>query len=136
MVGAGSSTGAWYDASRSASWTNGSPAGSVTNDHAYIWSNGSLNTGFSFTAPADTTTRTLTIYAGGYGIGSLLTAHLSDGSAPDYTVTASSSGLFTKTYTITYRAKSAGQQLVISLLKTQNLTGTNGSVDLIGATLS
>ena len=38
-------------------------------------------------------------------------------------------------YTITYKAASAGQKLTISLLKTSNVVGTDGSVDLIGAAL-
>ncbi len=135
VVGAGANSGGYTDASRNATWTDGSPTASDNNDHGYIWSNGALNTGYSFTAPADTTTRTLTIYAGGNNVSTSLTAHLSDGSAADYTVTSGVSGLYTNVYTITYKAASAGQTLKITFLKTANLVGTNGSADLIAAML-
>ena len=88
------------------------------------------------TVPADTTARTLIVYAGGNNATSLLTAHLSDGSFPDYHVSVGQTGLYTKAYTITYRAASAGQTLTFTLQKNANLNGvTNGSVDLIAAWL-
>jgi hypothetical protein len=87
--------------------------------------------------PADTTTRTLTVYAGGYNTTSSLTAHLSDGSAADYTVSSGQALLYTNVYTITYHAASAGQSLTITLLKTGNLNGrTDGSADLIATYLT
>jgi hypothetical protein len=135
VVGAGSNVGAYTAPTRNTSWTDGTPTVSDTNDEGYIWDNGALDSGFSFTVPADTTQRTLTIYAGGLGTASTLTAHLSDGSAPDYTVTSSGSGLYTEMYTITYQAASANQTLTITFLKTANITGTGGSTDLIAATL-
>ena len=96
-----------------------------------------LNSGYSFTVPADTTTRTLTVYAGGINTTSSLTAHLSDGSSADVVLTAGTAGLYTNQYTITYHAASAGQTLQITLLKTGNLAGqTGGSADLIAAALS
>ncbi len=136
IVGTGANYGSYYDPSRTVTWSDGTPTASDT-DHAYIWSNGALNSGFSFTVPADTTTRTLTVYAGGNNTQSSLTAHLSGGSVPDYVATAGSAGLYTNVYTITYSAASAGQTLTITLLKTGNLGGkTNGSADLIAAYLS
>jgi hypothetical protein len=135
VVGAGSNVGANSISGRASTWTDGTPTGSVTNDGGYIWSNGALNTGYSFTAPADTTPRTLYVYAGGFQTASQLTAHLSDGSTADYVVTASGSASYTNLYAITYRAASAGQTIKITLLKTQNLVGTGGSVDVIAAAL-
>jgi hypothetical protein len=136
VVGTGANSGGYYQPSRSSIWTDGTPTKANTGDDGYIWSNGSLNTGFSFTVPASTTAQTLYIYAGGYGTSSSLTAHLSDGSAADYVATASGSGLYTNFYTINFKAASAGQTLTITLLKTGNITGTGGSVDLIGAALA
>jgi hypothetical protein len=136
VVGTGASIGGYTQSSRGSTWTGGSPTAADTNDTGYIWENGSLSTGFSFTVPANTTTQTLYVYAGGYGTSSSLTAHLSDGSTPDYVVTASGSGLYTNFYTITFKAASAGQTLTITLLKTGNITGTGGSVDLIAAALA
>jgi hypothetical protein len=134
-VGTGGVYGGYSEGARAVSWTGGSPTASDTNDHGYIWANGALNTGYSFTVTADTTTRTLILYAGGINTSSSLTAHLSDGSAPDYVATAAGVGLYTNVYTITYHAASAGQKLVITLLKTGNIVGTNGSADLIAAML-
>ncbi len=135
-VGSGANSGGYSDGSRSASWSDGSPAGSDSNDNGYIWSNGALNTGFSFNVPADTTTRTLTVIAGGNNTGTTLTAHLSDGSSADFTATSSASGIYTKQYTITYHASSANQHLTVTLLKTANVVGTNGSADLVAAYLT
>jgi hypothetical protein len=135
LGGVGSNVGGYTQSARSTVWTDGAPTTSSTGDHGYIWSNGVLNSGFSFTVPAGTTAHTLYIYAGGYGTTSSLTAHLSDGSAPDYTVTASGSGLYTNFYTITFKAASAGQTLTIMLIKTASLVN-GGSVDLIGAALA
>ncbi len=136
VVGAGANFGGYSDGSRNTTWTDGSPTASDSNEHGYIWSNGALNTGYSFTVPADTTTRTLTVYAGGNNVSTSLTAHLSDGSAVDFVATAGVAGLYTNVYTITYRAATAGQTLTITLLKTGNIVGTNGSADLIAAYLT
>ena len=72
---------------------------------------------------------------GGYSSGSTLTAHLSDGSAADCVVNLSSSGHYTDVVAITYKAASAGQTLTLSYVKSQNINGTGGSVDLIAAWL-
>ncbi|MEO7719183.1 MAG: putative Ig domain-containing protein [Capsulimonas sp.] len=85
---------------------------------------------FSFTAPADTTTRTLKVYVGANGANGTLNAHLSDSSAPDYTnasVAQNSNGV----YTLTYRAASAGQTLTV---KWTNNSAT-GSVTMQSASL-
>ncbi len=130
------SYGGYSDNSRNASWTDGTPDASDTNEHGYIWANNAIGAGYSFTAPADTTTRTLYIDAGGYSSGGTLTAHLSDKSAADVVFTASGNALYTNLYTITYRAASAGQKLTISYVKSTNINGTGGSVDLIAAYLA
>ena len=124
-----------HNASRNVTWTDGTPLASDSGDDAYIFANSALGAGFSFTVPADTTTRTLYVYAGGYSDEMTLTAHLSDGSAADYVATASGSGLYTNLYTITYKAASAGQTLKISLVNTNDVNGVNGAVELIAAAL-
>ena len=128
--------GSWYDPSRDVSWTDGTPLASDSGDDGYIWANNVLGAGYSFTVPASTTTRTLYVYAGGYSSGGTLTAHLSDGSAADYVATASGTALYTNLYTITFKAASAGQKLTISYLKSTNISGAGGSVDLIAAALA
>ena len=117
VAGSGAAVGGWKDNSRTVTWSDGTPTATGTNDHGYIWSNGATNTGFTFSAPADTLSRSLTIYCGGYGAASTLTAHLSDSSAPDYTNTISGTALYTNAYTIAYHAASAGQTLTITYLQ-------------------
>jgi hypothetical protein len=136
QLGTGGNYGGYTDSSRNATWTDGTPTASDTNEHGYIWANAALGAGYSFTVPADTTTRTLYVYAGGFSSGGTLTAHLSDGSAADYVVSASGNGIYSDLYTITYTAASAGQTLKISYVKSTNINGTGGSVDLIGAWLT
>ena len=70
--------------------------------------------GFLITVPADTSTRTLKLYVGGINSGGMLTAHLSDGSAPDFLDTGfSSTGQYDVVYTLSYFAASVGQQLTV-----------------------
>src|SRR5450759_5631414 len=98
QIGAGS-YGTWSTTSRNASWTDGTPITNATNDENYIWSNGTANSGWTFTAPADTTLRTLHVITGGPGSAIVkITAHLSDGSAVNYTDTKTSSNGFTNEY--------------------------------------
>ncbi|MDQ1472215.1 MAG: hypothetical protein QOJ99_3695, partial [Bryobacterales bacterium] len=68
-------------------WTGGTPDASATNSTTGVYIPG-LNKGFTISAPADATTRTLTVYAGVYRSQGKMVAHLSDGSAPDYVDTS------------------------------------------------
>jgi len=115
---------------RTLTWSDGTPtAGGSDNEGIYI--NSSQN-GFSFTAPADSTVRTLTVHVGGWFSGGTLTAHLSDISAPDYVdITAQASGQYDRNYTLTYSAASAGQTLTITWVN----TSLGGNVTLNGAAL-
>jgi hypothetical protein len=123
------------DISRSVSWTGGASLDAAANDHSYVTAAGKIGAGYSFTAPADTTQRTLYLYLGGRASASTLTARLSDGSAPAYTVTLSGSSLYSNMVAITYNAASAGQKLIISYAKSRNIHGTGGTADLIAAML-
>lgn len=139
--GSGVNDGTWNDPSRNFSWSSGTPTASASDNRGYIWENGSSGTGFSFTVPADTTSRTLTVYAGGAngGASGTLQASLSDNSAPAYSSSFGPTGsnLLTNIYTITYQAASTGQTLTIKLTKTSSSSGGSApSVDLIAAALS
>ena len=117
---------------RPLSWTDGAPTASSTNntDYAYI---GGVGNGFSLIAPADATTRTLILHVGGWSSGGTLTAHLSDGSAPDFTdTTANTSGQYDRNYTLTYNAAGPNQALTVSWV----VTSGGGSVHISGAALS
>jgi hypothetical protein len=134
VVGSGNiSIGGAADPSRMVTWSDGTPTPSGA-DNGYIWSNGDLGTGFSFTVPADTTPRTLLVFWGASNATATINAHLSDGSAPDYT--DSQTGPYTWLETLTYQAGSAGQSMTITLTKTGNNAGfTDGSADLVAVML-
>jgi hypothetical protein len=77
--------------------------------------------------PADRATRTAMIYVGGNASGGKLTAHLSDGSAPDFVDTSlSGTARYDAVYTLSYFASTPGQQLLVTWTKE---SGT-GSVSL------
>jgi fibronectin type 3 domain-containing protein len=98
---------------RPMTWTDGTPTATGTNNVAGNYIVG-VGNGFQISAPADTTTRTLLVYVGGWNSGGRLTAHLSDGSAADFVNTAfSATGQYDVVYTLTYSAASSGQQLVV-----------------------
>ena len=103
---------------RPVSWTDGTPLASATNNTNGLYVAGT-GLGFSFTAPADTTSRTLTVHVGGWFSAGAFTAHLSDGSAADFTdVTAVASGQYDRNYTLVYQAGAAGQSLTVSWVMT------------------
>ncbi|HEV3027570.1 MAG TPA: hypothetical protein VG457_08365, partial [Planctomycetota bacterium] len=133
QVGAGSNVGGWADPSRTVTWSDGTPTPSGTDD-GYIWSNGSLGSGYSFTVPAGTAPQTLLVFYGASTATATIQAHLSDGSAPDYTNSNTGPGAWLET--LTFQAASDGQVLTVTLLKTGNNAGfTDGSADLVAAML-
>ena len=116
---------------RALSWTDGTPTptGSDTNGLFIPL----LHDGLSFTAPADTTTRVLTIHVGGWFSGGTLTAQLSDGSAASFVdSTTSVNAQYDRNYTLTYNAASAGKTLMVSWV----MTSGTGNVTLNGAALA
>jgi hypothetical protein len=114
---------------RPLSWTDGAPTttGASNTNGLFISASGN---GFRFTAPADTSTRTLTVHLGGWNSAGTLNAHLSDGSAPDFTdTTANTSGQYDRNYTLTYHASSPQQRLTVSWV----MSSGAGNVTLSGA---
>lgn len=111
------------------SWNDGAPAASAngTPNGVYVLGTGK---GFTITAPADTTARTLRLYLN-VGGAAALTAHLSDSSAPDYSdsQTNPNNGAVWL-YTLRYAARSSGQTLGV----TWTLSSGTG-VSLVAATL-
>lgn len=125
-----------------ASWTGGAPAASETGSTAAAIVGGAGN-GFSFTVPADTTEKRLKIYLGVMGAKGVLTAHLSDGSSPDFVtsyedssplVINNSGGAKSRVVEINYKAASAGQTLQISYV--MNYDHWGNALWIQGATLS
>lgn len=83
----------------------------------YLIGNVSSSPGFQIAAPADTTPRTLRVYARGCGSDVNMTAFLSDGSAPpvvDNSLTASITSQ-ESVFSINYAAATAGQTLTVRL---------------------
>jgi hypothetical protein len=109
---------------RPISWTDGTPTATSTNNLKGVFT-GVVGTGFSMTAPADTTQRTLIVHVGGWLSSGKLTAVLSDGSAASFTdTTTTAAGQFDRNYTLVYSAASAGQTLTVTwtLVSGQNVT--------------
>jgi hypothetical protein len=118
------------------SWSDGTVTGVMpgTSNGVYV---AGMGNGFKVTAPADTSLRELRIYVGGYSFAGSFEAYLSDFSAPpfvDFPAASVYQSGYT-TYTIDYRAASAGQQLVV-LYRAQSVSDPlYGNVTLQAATL-
>jgi len=99
------------------SWNDGTPTAIVTNTTTGVWAYGTPQTGsgFEISAPADTASRTLKVYVGGYGADGTLEAFLTDASAPGYTNTSAFNNQSgpNGVYTISYAGASAEQQLMV-----------------------
>ncbi len=129
------------------SWSDGTPTSTVEATNASLWLNG-VGTGYSFSAPADTTERVLKIYAAGInGATCSLTASLSDNSAPPYVSKSwtGNSGLgnwaavpgdFAVVYTIRYRAATARQTLKVQYNLEDEPDRFQGQARLGAATLA
>jgi hypothetical protein len=131
VIGSGSVL-TYGDDHRPLSWSDGTPISSNSGDTSgvFIWNTGN---GFSFTGPADTTSRTVTVHVGGWNSSGAFTAHLSDGSTADFTDTTNLvSGQYDKTYTLTYKAGSAGQTITLTWV----MASGSGNVALNGAALA
>jgi len=121
------------------SWSDGTPTAAVTNTTTGVWAYGTpvIGSGFKFSVPADTATRTLKVYVGAFKARGRFEAYLTDGSARGY----SNTSLFNMgngpsgVYTLTYAAASAGQQLVV--VWTLSMPGgPDANVTLQAATLT
>src|SRR6185437_14261167 len=131
VVGSGSVL-TYPDDHRPLSWSDGTPTASNGGDTNGVYIQNTGN-GFSFTAPADTTSRTLTVHVGGWNSSGTFTAHLSDGSASDFTDTTTAvSGQYDRNYTLTYKAGSAGQTITLKWV----MASGGGNVTLNGAALA
>src|SRR5262249_49218693 len=117
---------------RPMSWTDGNPTAVSTDNMNGLFA-APLDNGFSFTAPADTVTRTIEIYMGGWNSGGTLSVCLSDGSAQDFTdVTPTLDGQYNRNYTLSYRAGSDGQTLNVRW----KMSSGDGNVMLNAAALN
>ncbi|MFD2614944.1 fibronectin type III domain-containing protein [Paenibacillus gansuensis] len=125
-----------------ATWTDGDPVAAAQDTSGALVAEGT-GKGFTFTVPADTTEKQLKVYLGVMGAKGVLTAHLSDGSAPDFVtsyndsdpnVINNSSGARAKAVVLNFKANSPGQTLTVSYVMNYNHWGN--ALWLQGATLS
>jgi len=104
-------------------WTDGTPDTTAmpatgTSTGVYLYGTGQ---GFRITVPAGPVNRTLKLYVGGQQSTCTVTAHLSDGSAPDFIASVSDKNkLFAATVTIAYRGVQAGEDLVVDWVVTSS----------------
>ncbi|MFC4779444.1 fibronectin type III domain-containing protein [Paenibacillus sp. GCM10023252] len=131
----------WWG-THSATWSDGDTIASGDASSAAIVAEGA-GKGFSFTVPADETEKQLKVYLGVMGAKGVLTARLSDGSAPDFVtsyedsspnVINNSGGAKSRVVTLNFKANSPGQTLTISYVMNYNHWGN--ALWLQGATLS
>jgi hypothetical protein len=128
----GGTAGRYSNDPRPLSWSDGTPTVSSTNNLKGLYIRG-VQSGFSFTAPADTTSRTLTVHVGGWRSGGTLTAHLSDGSAADFVdTTPLANGIYDRNYTLSYQATKPLQTLTVTWV----MNSGSGNVALQGAALA
>jgi len=113
-------------------WSDGTPTATASST-AGIYFGGSGN-GFELTSPADTTTRTLKVYLGGFKASGQIEVSLSDGSvAPFVTMVEDLGGPFDRTLTVRYSAASAGQTLLVRYFLVSGSNVTLQAATLQGA---
>ncbi len=94
-------------------WTDGTPTGSANTDSGVFTYE--VGNGFQIVVPADTFDRTLRLHVGVWSAGGRLEASLSDGSASPFVDTSlvNQSAVGSAIYSLTYRAASNGQSMII-----------------------
>jgi hypothetical protein len=120
--------------SSSAGGSSGSAGATpITRSTAGIYFTGE-GSGYQFSVPASTLTRTLRVYLGGWSSTAKLEAFLSDGSAAPVVMTLDNKSTYDRLVTLTYRASSNGQTLTVRhrLIGAYN---TGGNIALQAATL-
>jgi hypothetical protein len=119
------------------SWSDGTPTATAAGTRTGVFLT-NMSSGFQLTLPADTTPRTLRLYVGAYAARGRLLAYLSDFSAqPHIDKSVFDVGWDNEyaVHTITYRAASIGQQLIVNYRSVEILDGVWGNVTLQAATL-
>jgi hypothetical protein len=124
----------YFDNANGYSWTDGTPTANAVASKTGVYIVGTGNS-FTITVPADTSTRTVKLYVGGWKSAGTLTAHLSDNSAMDYTDSSFSNNAvsYYTVYTITYKAGAAGQNMTATWQAASTQSG--GNVTLQAVTL-
>lgn len=117
-----------------ATWIVGTPHANATMNSAGVGTKAGAT--MTFTVSADTTVKTLHVYAGVQQAAARLDVSLSDGSATAQSKTYSNNTSTDNVeYTITFNAASAGQTLTVSWTDTQDFGGSSAFDALMSATL-
>jgi Tfp pilus assembly protein PilX len=129
--------GPYYDSlgnpSQSFSWTDGMPNNPSTTGMQNSFANGPSGNGLQFTVAADTRTKYLKVYSGGYDGIITCQATLSDNSAPPINLTVDDTGDYNHYdyFTIQFAANSANQTLTVAVF-----VSTSGAIDGMWTTVS
>jgi hypothetical protein len=123
------------DSSVAFTWSDGTPHQATetggTSKNVYV---SGMGKGFSITAPADETERTLKVYVGGAASSGTFSAQLDDASAPAFADQSQSSMReYHAVYTLRYRAAHPNAKLIVKWAESQDFG--LGSVLLEAATL-
>ncbi len=107
-------------------WLDGPLAHAFTNRNGVFTKE--IGHGFAIEAPADPTTKTLTVHVGGWRCSGAFSAHLSDDAegTQDYAdSTVIAPNQFARNYTVTYQAGSPGQTLTVKWVMDSNHGDSN-----------
>lgn len=121
---------------RDVSWSGGTPTATGSSRGGVYGLDGSTlsaGKGYKFTVPADTKSRTLRVFCGGFNARPIITATLSDGSATTPAVEHSAQGYADAT--ITFQAGSAGQTLEVTVTRGATTNAASCNVSISGAAL-
>jgi PEP-CTERM motif-containing protein len=125
LIGTGTTKARLTDSPSVYSWTGGTPTATATNSPTGVYINNfsGAGRGFQFTAPADTTARTLEVFLGEFDASGTFEASLSDGSAATYTniLAGGANQTVQGMYTLNYSANSPGQTLTVKWTETSDL---------------
>jgi hypothetical protein len=110
-------------------WSDGTSQQNATNIYPEVWTT-SANAAIRVIAPADTTTKTLKLYAGTYK-SAKLDVSIGDNSSSPVTIPINSSVELNQTYSIDFRAASPGQTVTVTLTSTD----ADGYVAISAATV-
>jgi hypothetical protein len=119
------------------SWSDGTPTASANGTRTGVFIHG-LTNGFTLTAPADRSVRTLKVYVGLYGAQGNFQAYLSDFSAPAYNDVSLLNvyGSSYAVYTLNYAAAATGQTLIVRYTTEALFDADFGNLTLQAASLS
>ena len=114
------------------SWSDGSPNNPSTTGMANCFANGPAGNGLQFTVKADTRTKYLKVYFGGYSGTAACMATLSDNSAPPITLTVDDSGDYNASDSATIQFSASSNSVTLTVAVYVSETGVDGDFTTAG----